>query len=672
MFNFGQSGKRPASTSVHVKRRLLLVEVVDAKGLIASSKNGTSDPFVQLTLLDIAGRENKNETFRTKPKPGTLTPMFQEKFEIGQFYNMDVTEDLPSLNVTVYHKAPYSVSETPLGMVNIPLDSVDRMGEQTLDEWFPLRVVGRMKTVSGEIHLRLKFNSPPTYLDIEEGTGLDSEGEKDPNAAENMEAAEERFPNELSVTVIQARKLVAKNRNFLTGGGPSSDPLVVLKLDGHRTFQTSFKEKTLTPFWNEKFTWAPFSDPQASIRVVVEDKEAIQNHFLGQLAIPLDSFVDKKPVKQWYKLLNKQYEDDGTDRGEVELMICWKYSIAIEQEALEIQKKNDAKIINRVKNVAHTATNFLGITEGSDDEIDPSEMDNEEKEGEQKREQTAEEKEEEAKKQEEKKKELESIEIKAGDYQVQVHVIEARELKAENYNGTSDPIVFVECFNQKRNTQVIKNVTSCVYDELFIFNLKDVDKEIFEQGIIRLACYDSNILSSKGTMIGAFATDASTIYTMNKDHEMYRQWVPLMDDEDPGDVGVQGYLKISIQIIGPGEKVKVHDEDAERAKEIARETAAGSDIGSLIMTPPTIIKVRVFKAEGLPIMDGKVGAGFAVVKKAGTDAFMKLSFAGGKPLRTKTVTTSGESRAMMNPFFLSELWYPISMPTMTQVLTYRL
>lgn len=47
------------------------------------------------------------------------------------------------------------------------------------------------------------------------------------------------------------------------------------------------------------------------------------------------------------------------------------------------------------------------------------------------------------------------------------------------------------------------------------------------------------------------------VYTMNKDHELYRQWVPLMDDEDPEDTGVQGYLKISVAIIGPGEKVKV-------------------------------------------------------------------------------------------------------------------
>ncbi|RYY82465.1 hypothetical protein EON63_13280 [archaeon] len=143
-----------------------------------------------------------------------------------------------------------------------------------------------------------------------------------------------------------------------------------------------------------------------------------------------------------------------------------------------------------------------------------------------------------------------------------------------------------------------------------------------------------------GTMIGAYAFDATTVYTMNKDHELYRQWVcdihhapytihhtlcnilhaplqvPLMDDEDPEDTGVQGYLKISVQIIGPGEKVKVgflpilhtpnsthhspytipqvHDEEAERAAEIARESKAGSDISSLLLKTPTIIKGMVY------------------------------------------------------------------------------
>ncbi|RYY82464.1 hypothetical protein EON63_13275 [archaeon] len=31
--------------------------------------------------------------------------------------------------------------------------------------------------------------------------------------------------------------------------------------------------------------------------------------------------------------------------------------------------------------------------------------------------------------------------------------------------------------------------------------------------------------------------------------------------------------------------------------------------------------IRIYKAEGLPIMDGKVGIGFATAKKAGTGKF---------------------------------------------------
>lgn len=85
-----------------------------------------------------------------------------------------------------------------------------------------------------------------------------------------------------------------------------------------------------------------------------------------------------------------------------------------------------------------------------------------------------------------------------------------------------------------------------------IFNMKNLDKEAFEEGMLRIACYDSSVMPLVGkTMIGAYAIDASMVYGMNKHHEMYRKWVPLMDDEDPEAQGVQGYLKISIQVRYP-------------------------------------------------------------------------------------------------------------------------
>ena len=48
------------------------------------------------------------------------------------------------------------------------------------------------------------------------------------------------------------------------------------------------------------------------------------------------------------------------------------------------------------------------------------------------------------------------------------------------------------------------------------------------------------LLGAKQTMIGAVSYDATYIYNLNKDHEFYRQWVGLIDDEDADDGGVQG------------------------------------------------------------------------------------------------------------------------------------
>lgn len=42
-----------------------------------------------------------------------------------------------------------------------------------------------------------------------------------------------------------------------------------------------------------------------------------------------------------------------------------------------------------------------------------------------------------------------------------------------------------------------------------------------------------------------------------QDHEVHRQWVALVDDENPKDSGTQGYLQLSIAIVGPGDKLKV-------------------------------------------------------------------------------------------------------------------
>lgn len=63
-------------------------------------------------------------------------------------------------------------------------------------------------------------------------------------------------------------------------------------------------------------------------------------------------------------------------------------------------------------------------------------------------------------------RELQSYSIESGDYQVQVHVIEAREIRPKDLNGLSDPVVCVEALGQKKYTAIVHGQLSCVFDEV--------------------------------------------------------------------------------------------------------------------------------------------------------------------------------------------------------------
>lgn len=75
---------------------------------------------------------------------------------------------------------------------------------------------------------------------------------------------------------------------------------------------------------------------------------------------------------------------------------------------------------------------------------------------------------------------------------------------------------------------------------------------------------------------------------MNPHHEIYRTWVGLINDEDPEDIEIQGYLKLSIQVIGPGDKHHVHDEAADKKAEKEAEKEAGGSISGSVMMPPAL------------------------------------------------------------------------------------
>ena len=62
-----------------------------------------------------------------------------------------------------------------------------------------------------------------------------------------------------------------------------------------------------------------YSDHTKSIECIVEDYERGMptNKFMGKILIPLRPFMDKKPIRNWYEMLNKVGQNDGKRRGKV-------------------------------------------------------------------------------------------------------------------------------------------------------------------------------------------------------------------------------------------------------------------------------------------------------------------------------------------------------------------
>lgn len=97
----------------------------------------------------------------------------------------------------------------------------------------------------------------------------------------------------------------------------------------------------------------------------------------------------------------------------------------------------------------------------------------------------------------------EVAELPEGDYSIQIHIIECTDLKGCNFDGMSDPLVFVSIMGQKQHTRVIQNVSACFFDEWFYFSFKGVKKEELAEAQIQIAVYDYNWFRSNA-LIGYY------------------------------------------------------------------------------------------------------------------------------------------------------------------------
>eukprot|EP00301_Raphidiophrys_heterophryoidea_P013214 c2057_g1_i1.p1 GENE.c2057_g1_i1~~c2057_g1_i1.p1 ORF type:complete len:1364 (-),score=380.71 c2057_g1_i1:181-4272(-) len=229
-----------------------------------------------------------------------------------------------------------------------------------------------------------------------------------------------------------------------------------------------------------------------------------------------------------------------------------------------------------------------------------------------------------------------------GSYQIQVHVIEARDLKA----SSPSPKVIVEVMDTKKSTPAVQGTFSPFFDHVLFWELPDMTLDHFEYGKINLSVFDSST-ALRSKMIGSYEFDVMSVYT-RPNHEIHRSWLALTDPTDERE-GVQGMLRVSISVIGPND-TPVHHDEADDAKE---------DTGPLLMPPRMktedhILILQIHKAEHLPVVDTAIlGIGGASI-----DPYIKVEFAG---LEAKTHAIN-ESQ---NPIFCDQLEIPITLPCMS-------
>eukprot|EP01114_Cavostelium_apophysatum_P012665 TRINITY_DN2890_c0_g1_i2.p1 TRINITY_DN2890_c0_g1~~TRINITY_DN2890_c0_g1_i2.p1 ORF type:complete len:2032 (+),score=608.70 TRINITY_DN2890_c0_g1_i2:72-6098(+) len=238
-------------------------------------------------------------------------------------------------------------------------------------------------------------------------------------------------------------------------------------------------------------------------------------------------------------------------------------------------------------------------------------------------------------------------------FQIRVHIIEARELQPRDRNNSSDPVCIVRVLNKKQNTSIHHKTTICTWDQLFFFEFSILPEE-FLNGKVIVSVFDANTLL-RDVEIGSFEFDLATIYDLDG-HELYRKWVALSDKASKFQ-GVQGYLKLSITALGPGDTSPPHNEEEEMDEE-----EEGEDLQSMVLLPPSLttvihnLEINVYRAEGLPKMDtfGKC------------DGFLSVQFAANPPIKTKV------KKNTYDPTWNETLNLPVSVPTMSDKIKVQL
>uniref|UniRef100_UPI0037E867B5 synaptotagmin VIII isoform X2 n=1 Tax=Semicossyphus pulcher TaxID=241346 RepID=UPI0037E867B5 len=269
-------GKLLYSLDYNAAQSELTVGIKQANSLKAMDLGGSSDPYVKVYVLP-----DKSKTCETKVFRNTLNPVFNEQF------NFQITKSSLLKSTVVMQVFDFNrfSKHNIIGELRVQLCNVD--WNHVIEEWEDLGEPAKFEDVNlGEICFSLRY--VPTA-------------------------------GKLTVVILEAKNLMSMDI------GGSSDPYVKvqLALDKRKwkKRKTSVKRKTLSPYYNESFTFDVTFEQIQRVNLVISvwDHDAMtRNDAMGKIFLGCDAsgnqlrhWADmlsnpRRPVAQWHNLLSAQ------------------------------------------------------------------------------------------------------------------------------------------------------------------------------------------------------------------------------------------------------------------------------------------------------------------------------------------------------------------------------
>ncbi|XP_076388798.1 ras GTPase activating protein 1 isoform X3 [Megachile rotundata] len=195
---------------VRVEERLK-IKIGEVKNLQGRSHGspGARDVYCTLSL-------DQEEIFRTATMERTLSPFFGEEFQF------EVPRKFRYLGIYVYDRDRHLKQDKILGKVAIKREDLAKYHNK--EHWFPLGPVDADSEVQGKAHLELALQPQSGHVQ-----------------------------SKLTVRVIECNDLTLKN-----GGCDPFATVTVIYSNGKQILKrTKIKKKTVSPYFNETFTFEP-------------------------------------------------------------------------------------------------------------------------------------------------------------------------------------------------------------------------------------------------------------------------------------------------------------------------------------------------------------------------------------------------------------------------------